>query len=227
MPFAHHFKPTHKEIKRYYEELAAYAAHEVAHETAVRSAFQNLLAATCKKADWHLVPEQPTRVRGKQVRPDGTLRDDFNLHRGYWEAKDSADNLDAEVRKKIALGYPLSNTIFEDTTAAVLYQNGQPVEPRFDITEGQQLCDLLNLFYSHTEPDIEGFEQAVDEFKERVPELALALKAKIEAAHKKDKKFQEAFDTFFYLCRSSFNLDQSGKNGTTKAKETAGSIDGL
>ncbi len=133
MPFTHHFKPTHKEIKTYYEELAAYAAHEVSHETAIRSAFQNLLAATCKKVDWHLVPEQTTRVRGKQVRPDGTLRDDFNLHRGYWKAKDSADKLDVEIRKKIALGYPLSNTIFEDTATAVLYQNDQPVEPRFDI----------------------------------------------------------------------------------------------
>lgn len=40
--------------------------------------------------------------KGKQVRPDGTLRDEFNLHRGYWEAKDTSDNLDVEIRKKIA-----------------------------------------------------------------------------------------------------------------------------
>jgi hypothetical protein len=53
MPFTHHFKPTHKEIKTYYEELAAYAASQVSHETAVRPAFQNLLAATCKKAQSH------------------------------------------------------------------------------------------------------------------------------------------------------------------------------
>ena len=101
MPFTHHFKPTHNEIKRYYEELADYATHEVAHETAVRTAFQNLLAATCKKAGWHLVPEQSTRVRGKQIRPDGTLRDDFNIHRGYWEANDSGDKLDEEIAEVI------------------------------------------------------------------------------------------------------------------------------
>ena len=94
MAFTYHFKPSHKEIKRYYEELAGYATHEVAHEGATSSAFQNLLAATCKKADWHLVPQLATKIRGKQVRPDGTLRDDFNLHRGYWEAKDSSDKLD-------------------------------------------------------------------------------------------------------------------------------------
>jgi hypothetical protein len=209
MPFTHQFKPAHKEIERYYEELAAYATHEVAHEGATSSAFQNLLAATCKKADWHLVPQLSIRIKGKQVRPDGTLRDQFNLHHGYWEAKDSSDKLNEEIRKKIALGDPLSNTIFEDTRAAVLYQNGREVEPRFDIRDPQQLCDLLNLFYSHIEPDIEGFNEAVEDFKERVPQLALALKDQIEKAHKQNKKFQEAFETFFDLCRQSLNPNLS------------------
>ncbi len=171
MAFTHHFKPAHKEIKRYYEALASYAGHQVAHEGATSTAFQNLLAATCKKADWHLVPQLATKIRGKQVRPDGTLRDDFNLHRGYWEAKDSSDKLDAEIRKKIALGYPLSNTIFEDTATAVLFQNGVETEPRYDLAKAQDLSDLLNHFYSHTEPDIEGFEQAVDELTKTVSEM--------------------------------------------------------
>ena len=69
--------------------------------------------------------------------PDGTLRDEYNLHHGYWEAKDTGDKLDAEIRKKIAQGYPLSNMIFEDTRTAVLYQNGKEVEPRFDLTDPQ------------------------------------------------------------------------------------------
>jgi predicted helicase len=81
--------------------------------------------------------------------------------------------------------------------------------PRFDIRDAQQLCDLLNRFFSHVEPDIEGFEQAVEDFKERVPQLALGLKDKIEEAHKKNKKFQEAFDTFFDLCRQSLNPNLS------------------
>lgn len=53
MAYSHHFKPTHGKIKKYYDELGGYASHEVSHETAVRSAFQNLIAATCKKAGWH------------------------------------------------------------------------------------------------------------------------------------------------------------------------------
>ena len=52
------------------------------------------------------------------------MRDEFNLHRGYWEAKDTDDVLTAEIQKKAAKGYPLFNTIFEDTRRAVLFQNG-------------------------------------------------------------------------------------------------------
>jgi hypothetical protein len=47
------------------------------------------LQSTFKKSDWHLVPQLSTKIKGKTVRSDGTLRDDFNLHHGYWEAKDS------------------------------------------------------------------------------------------------------------------------------------------
>jgi hypothetical protein len=44
---------------------------------------------------------------------DGVLRDIFN-RRGFWEAKDTDDDLDAEISKKIQKGYPLVNTIFDD-----------------------------------------------------------------------------------------------------------------
>src|SRR5688500_3188957 len=127
MTTPHQFEPTHQPIKEYYAALDAYRGHEVVRELAVKTAFQRLLEVTARKHDWHLVPEQPATVRGESIRPDGTLRDSFNLHRGYWEANDSGDRLDAEIKKKIKSGYPLANTIFEDTRTAVLYQNGQEV----------------------------------------------------------------------------------------------------
>ncbi|HSB16452.1 MAG TPA: hypothetical protein VLE22_18520 [Bryobacteraceae bacterium] len=64
-----------------------------------------------------------SRVRGHTVRPDGTLRDANSIPRGHWEAKDSRDYLAREIERKIRRGYPLTNTIFEDTVSAVLYQN--------------------------------------------------------------------------------------------------------
>ena len=49
--------------------------------------------------------------------------------------------------------------------------------------EVQEVADLLNEFYAYAEPDIQGFEEAVGEFKERVPELAQGLTAKIKEAY--------------------------------------------
>jgi transcriptional regulator with XRE-family HTH domain len=68
-----------------------------------------------------------------------------------------------------------------------------------------KFADLLNDVYAYAEPDIDGFEQAVAEFKERVPDLARGLDAKIKQAHKDNVKFQTAFDGFFALCQTALN----------------------
>jgi hypothetical protein len=223
-------KPTHRAVTAYYDTLAQFGDQHVVHETAVRSAFQTLLADTARAHGWTLIPElsagaldpnrdregaaaplvpsrerqraiEPNRappeapsapepspgihagVSAHTIRPDGTIRDANSLPRGYWEAKDTADDLDAEIVKKDAKGYSLVNTIFEDTRTAVLFQGKREVF-RADLHEPQQLCDLLNLFYTYTEPDIADFEQAVDEFKQRVPELARGLPSILAAARR-------------------------------------------
>ena len=61
MPGSDAIKPSHKAIQRYYEALQSYGTHDVEHETALRSAFQNLLADTAKSQGWILVPEQRTK----------------------------------------------------------------------------------------------------------------------------------------------------------------------
>jgi hypothetical protein len=197
-------KPTSKPIQTYYEALQSYGAQGVEHEGALETAFQRLLADTARLKNWTLIPKLKMKVAGKLIFPDGTLRDDFNLPRGYWEAKDTHDDLDQEIGKKIGKGYPLTNTIFEDTRQAVLYQTGQEAL-RVDLSNPQGLCDLLSGFYAYTEPDIEGFEQAVQEFKDRVPDLAGGLNEKIKDAHKRNKKFQAAFDDFLALCQQALN----------------------
>jgi hypothetical protein len=69
---------------------------------ALRPAFQNLLAETARAKSWTLVPELSIKIRGRHIRPDGTLRDDeWQLPRGYWEAKDTADEFDAGIRLKV------------------------------------------------------------------------------------------------------------------------------
>jgi predicted helicase len=199
-----HVKAAHKAIQTYYQTLKDYREHGVGHETALRSAFQNLLAETAKTRHWLLVPEQSTKIGGKLVIPDGTLCDEYNLHRGYWEAKDTDDDLDDEIAKKIKKGYPLSNIIFEDTRQAVLFQ-GKLEELRVDLDQPQNVADLLNQFFAYTEPEHEDFAKAVEEFKERVPDLARGLADKIKAAHRDNAKFQEAFASFFALCQTALN----------------------
>ena len=137
-------KPTHKAVKSYYAALATYADQSVEHEGALRSAFQNLLSETGRKVGWTLIPELSLDANGHQIRPDGTFRDEFTIERGYWEAKDTDDDLEAEIKKKIKRGYRLTNTIFEDTREARLYQDGK-LDMIADLRDSQQLCDLHSL----------------------------------------------------------------------------------
>jgi predicted helicase len=189
-------------IDQYYELLAEYREQRVHHEGAVSTAFENLLAHLSKQRGWVLIPL--LAVVGKRIIPDGTIRDTNGLPRAYWEAKDTDDDLDVEIEKKKAKGYPLKNIIFEDTREAALYQ-GEVQVLRVDLSDRKQLVQLLVQFFSYIEPDIEGFEAAVDEFKGRVPELAKGLLAKIRDAQKTNDKFVTAFDSFFELCRTSID----------------------
>src|SRR5437899_7110626 len=102
-------------------------------------------------------PSNAPRSAARPSSPTATLCDEFNLHRGYWEAKDTDDDLDAEISRKSAKGYPLNNIIFEDTRQAVLFQGKREVL-RVDLADTQRLADLLNLFYPYLEPEHEDFE---------------------------------------------------------------------
>lgn len=204
MPKATLIKPTHKAVKHYYATLQSFRDQHVTHEGALETAFQRLLEETAKSHAWNLIPKQSLKVGKKTIAPDGTLRDFYNMRCGFWEAKDTDDDLDAEIQKKIASGYPLSNTIFEDTRQAVLYQGGQE-RYRFDLSDQRQLAALLNEFFAHVEPEIDNFHQAVDEFQTQVPELAKRLVEILAAAHEKNKRFQAAFDDFFALCQTALN----------------------
>ena len=195
-------------IDSYYKELDNYHAHKVTHETAVRSAFQDLLKVFAQSANWILIPEQ---ILANGKRPDATLRDTFNLPRGYWEAKDTKDDLNVEIRKKITLGYPITNTIFEDTRRAVLYQNNKPLLEA-DLTNQKNLIEILNLFFQYTTPDFATFEHAVQDFKESIPDLAQGLMQRIQEEHARNIIFVSVFSTFLEQCRTSIDPNISSNS---------------
>ena len=99
-------------IRRYYESLQQLVAVSGSdNERVIRPAFQNCLAEYCAahRENLTLVPELRTPAG---VIPDGTVKDALRMARGYWEAKDSHDDLDAEIERKFNIGYPRENILF-------------------------------------------------------------------------------------------------------------------
>ena len=101
MPVA--LKPSHTAVKDYYSALHQFGQLYIDHESAVRSAFQSLLATCGKRADpkLTLVPEYRIKRAKSSVIVDGALIDDYKLPHGYWEAKDEKDDLKREVERKL------------------------------------------------------------------------------------------------------------------------------
>ncbi|HEX6292370.1 MAG TPA: hypothetical protein VFZ66_24500, partial [Herpetosiphonaceae bacterium] len=101
-------------LASYYDKLRSYDHQSVSNEGATRAAFHALLEDIGRQYNFTVLGEQPIRLPNRRtIRVDGEIKDQFKIRRGVWEAKDTADDLDIEIRKKIAAGYPTNNTIFE------------------------------------------------------------------------------------------------------------------
>jgi predicted helicase len=202
-------KSTHKPVQNYYEALRQFKTIGVAHEGAVRSAFQTLLELCSRQFQWKLVPEWAIRKNGGHpIRVDGALVDEYRLTHGFWEAKDTDDDLAKEVKKKIAAGYPSNNIIFQAPDRAILMQNGRVVLDE-DISEADALVHALKSFFDYVPPEFEDWLDAVEHFQNQVPELGQTLKDIIEREASINTRFRAAFDDFFALCRQSINPNLS------------------
>jgi hypothetical protein len=123
-------KPTHKPVKAYYDALAQFHKHGHTTEGNTRSAFADLLKRCCPPYGWHLVEEYQFKGTNKQsLRADGALVDDLTLIHGLWEAKDTSDDLQAEIKKKVAARLPPHQHPFP-VARPRLALSGQPHCPR-------------------------------------------------------------------------------------------------
>src|SRR4051812_1459782 len=121
-------KASHKAVTEYYRTLNEYEGFGATHELAVRTSFQRLLESCARQFDWTVIPEFGlTGLKGTTLRVDAALLDFWRQKRGYWEAKDISDDLEREAKKKLAIGYPRNNIIFQKPERALLYQNGVPL----------------------------------------------------------------------------------------------------
>ncbi len=202
-------KPTHKPIKNYYTELEKYAQHGAENEGTVRAAFQNLLQHYCHQSNLTLLCEKSLYTSEKRrITPDGEVVDPFGLPHGYWEAKDTQDDLHVEADKKFAAGYPSKNIVIQSPTHALLYQHGR-LQLDLDITEPRNLIQVLQTFFAYQEENISAWHTAVSEFKDTVPELGEKLAALIETERQNNPHFQEAFASFHQQCQASINPNLS------------------
>ena len=199
-------KPDDKAIDSYYATLKSLQKQRVTHEGGVRRAFGELLKDTARTRKWVLVEElsEKTKRNQRSIRLDGTLRDQWRLPHGYWEAKDTDDDLDVEISAKRDKGYPFSNIIFEDTQTAVLFQDSREVM-RAPVQDRDKLAQLLTYYYNYEIEPFTSFEQAVDHFQQEIPHIALNLKENIDGAHSDNKPFKDAFEAFIELCRTALN----------------------
>ena len=196
--------PSYPHIERYHAELSQLVEFGgSASELNIRPAFQNCLAAYCAahRERLALVPELRTPTG---VVPDGTVKDVLRMARGYWEAKDSGDDLDAQIQAKFNRGYPRDNILFEDSQTAVLVQNGD-VAMRVDMSRPGELHRLIRRFLDYELPEIEEFRQARQQFKADLPAVLDNLRDAVAAAERSNPGYQAAAAGFLALCRRTIS----------------------
>ncbi len=174
-------------------------------ETAVRPAFQKLIEQYCADKKIELILELEYRTAlGTAVNPDGTLKDAFRQDWGYWESKDQKDTLDDEIRKKLAKGYPTTNILFEDGRTAVLIRNDRELQ-RASFDDHAALHSLITTFVNYEPQEVRTFREAIERFKEDLPDLVVKLRGLIEDQAIKNASFARARADFLELCRDSIN----------------------
>jgi predicted helicase len=174
-------------------------------EQVVRPAFRRLLEHWARAENLVFVEELEygTPLKTK-VYPDGTVLHALRVPHGYWEAKDTADDLDEEIRKKTAAGYPQDNIIYENTETAVLIQGRQEVA-RCRMNDERDLGRLIELFFAWERPEIAEFRHAVEQFQSDLPAVLAALRSKIDDAYENNANFRSTAAFFLEQAKKSIN----------------------
>lgn len=174
-------------------------------EGVISEAFKDLLKAWSRQLNWQFSAQFPFQsVQKTRIVPDGTIFHSIGLPFGYWEAKDTADDLDVEIRKKLARGYPQDNIVFENSHTAVLIQDRNEVF-RCSMTDTDALLRLLTLFFGYEREAIREFRKAVEEFRGKLPYVLEELRKRIDAAYATNADFRSEAKKFLEHCKDTIN----------------------
>ena len=193
-------------IQQYLNQLAKLRQVGGTHrESVMREAFKDLLKNWGRSLDLTFIAEYELESKSKERRyVDGALLHTLRVPFGYWEAKDERDDIDAEIELKFRRGYPKTNIIFEDSTQAVLIQNGEEVM-RCGVEDVAHLEKLLKLYFGYARPEIEAFRKAVVQFKTDLPAVLEALRSMIDQSYKQAPDFRKAAAAFLKHAQEVIN----------------------
>jgi predicted helicase len=174
-------------------------------EGVISEAFKDLLKAWARQNNLTFVSQYEVESSQKtRIRPDGTILHGLGVRLGYWEAKDSMDDLDVEIERKFRRGYPQDNIIFENSATAVLVQNRAEVL-RCSMQDTDTLHRLLELFFGYEHAEIAEFRKAVQQFKADLPHVLDALRDKISDAYQTNPGFGQAAAKFLQHVKETVN----------------------
>ena len=174
-------------------------------ETAIRNAFYNLLNEYANQKGLIMVPEVTIKTaKGKNVTPDGTLKDSLRQDWGYWESKDEEDDIDDEIKKKFSKDYPSDNIIFEDSQTVILFQAGKEVQ-RIKMKDAEKLDAIINAFINFERPEVKNFRNALELFKQDIPKITDTLRDILDEQEKSNRAYVKKRDAFLELCHDSIN----------------------
>ncbi len=174
-------------------------------ETSVEHAFIQLVNSYAERRNLMLVPKIATKsTKGTNIIPDGALKNALRLDFGYWESKDIKDDIDKEIQAKIDKGYPLTNTLFEDSQTAVLFQENVQVM-RVSMKDAELLERILHTFVNFEPPQVQEFNKALVKFTEDVPTIVESLRKLIQDEADTNKAFIARRDEFLANCQVEIN----------------------
>ena len=203
-------------IDDYYKRIADLAtAGGTKKETSLRKAFLEMVEKYAKEKQLVVVDE--INQLGTRNIPDAGLQNSLGLNFGYIENKDIYDDIETEIVNKINRGYDLTNIIFENSQWLVLYQNKHRV---CKVYIGES--DLINHKISKAEfeqtikqfidfdpPFISQFKQALEKFKEQIPEISTILKKLIVAQYQSNQDFTNKVAIFLQDCKDAISKEIS------------------
>lgn len=197
-------KPNHKAIQTYYSEIEKLSSLGASHEGAISQPFADLLNHCAHQFKWTLIQQHWMKRNSHLICVDGLLKDEFSVPHGYWEAKDTSDTLEIELKKKFASGYPKDNILFQAPNHAIIWQDNKEVFNK-DISQPESLIACLRTFFEYQPPAFEQWEMAVEQFKLKVPELGTGLRELIRREKYTNQLFIQAFDDFLKHCQETIN----------------------